>query len=87
VDAGRAKFGLPPLAETRGLGKDILTLQKDETVDALSVAAHPCDNVPGVLASLKAKGIPFCISTTSGKPRVPVRCVLYTGPHTTPLAW
>lgn len=75
VDAARAESGLPPLADTRALGKDILTLQKDETVDALSVLAKPCDNVPSVLATLTEKRVPFSIATTSGKPRVPVSVV------------
>lgn len=72
VDARRKKFGLPPLAETRSLKKDLLTLQKDETVDALAVLAQPCAQVPEVLETLKGMGVDFSIATTSGKPRVPV---------------
>ena len=75
VDAARAESGLPPLAETRKLGKDLLTLQKDETVDALAVLAVPCPGVPQTLASLRAANTPFSIATTSGKPRVPVSVV------------
>ena len=72
VDERRKKFGLPPLADTRALNVDILTLQKDETVDALSVLAQPCAQVPEVLETLKGMGVDFSIATTSGKPRVPV---------------
>lgn len=45
VDAARAKYGLKPLGELRAAGalKDILTQQKEETVDALSVVARPVD--------------------------------------------
>lgn len=50
VDAARAKYGLKPLGELRAAGalKDILTQQKEETVDALSVVARPVDvrNLP-----------------------------------------
>jgi beta-phosphoglucomutase-like phosphatase (HAD superfamily) len=72
VDKRRKRFGLKPLADTRALKVDLLTLQKDETVDALSVLAQPCDQVPEVLETLRGMGIPFSIATTSGKPRVPV---------------
>lgn len=72
VDERRAAFGLPPLAETRASGKDILTLQKDETVEALATLARPCPGVPAALDALSAAGVPFRIATTSGKPRVPV---------------
>ena len=75
VDERRKRFGLPPLADTRALKKDILTLQKDETVDALSTMAQPCTAVPEVLATLRSMDIPFAIATTSGKPRVPVSVV------------
>ena len=75
VNEQRAKSGLPTLEATRALGKDILTLQKDETVEALATLAKPCPNVPGVLADLKARGYDFSIATTSGKPRVPVSVV------------
>ena len=64
-----------PRSRHRSLGKDILTLQKDETVEALATLAKPCPNVPGVLADLKARGYDFSIATTSGKPRVPVSVV------------
>lgn len=72
VNAKRRRFGLPTIEETRALGKDFLTLQKDETVDALSVAAQPCAEVPEVLEMLASIGQPCAIATTSGKPRVPV---------------
>jgi beta-phosphoglucomutase-like phosphatase (HAD superfamily) len=75
VNEQRAKSGLPTIETTRALGKDILTLQKDETVEALATLAKPCPNVPGVLADLKALGYDFSIATTSGKPRVPVSVV------------
>lgn len=43
VDENRAKYGLKPLGELRAAGelKDILTQQKEETVEALSVVARP----------------------------------------------
>lgn len=75
VDEQRKRFGLPPLGDTRALKVDILTLQKDETVDALSVLAQPCARVPEVLATLRDMGVPFSIATTSGKPRVPVSVI------------
>ena len=75
VDEERAQSGLPKLADTRKLNKDLLTLQKDETVDALATLAKPCDGVPETLATLKQMDIPFSIATTSGKPRVPVSVV------------
>ena len=45
VDKARAEYGLKPLGELRAAGalKDILTQQKEETVDALSVVARPVD--------------------------------------------
>lgn len=45
VDAARAEYGLKPLGELRAAGelKDILTQQKEETVDALSVVARPVE--------------------------------------------
>lgn len=45
VDVNRAKYGLKPLGELRAAGalKDILTQQKEETVDALSVVARPVE--------------------------------------------
>lgn len=45
VDAARAEYGLKPLGELRTAGKlkDILTQQKEETVDALSVVARPVE--------------------------------------------
>lgn len=50
VDAERAKYGLKPLGDLRAAGtlKDILTQQKEETVDALSVVARPVE-VSGVV--------------------------------------
>ena len=75
VNAERAKSGLPTIEATRALNVDLLTLQKDETVEALATLAKPCPNVPDVLAQLKSKGYDFSIATTSGKPRVPVSVV------------
>lgn len=72
VNKRRKRFGLPPLEETRKLGVDLLNLQKDETVMALSVLAQPCERVPEVLETLKSMGMASSIATTSGKPRVPV---------------
>eukprot|EP00752_Nemacystus_decipiens_P004345 g3969.t1 len=73
VDAARAKYGLKPLGELRAAGalKDILTQQKEETVDALSVVARPVDGMVNTLDELKARKLPFAIATTSPKPRVP----------------
>ena len=75
VNAERAKSGLPTIEATRALNVDLLTLQKDETVEALATLAKPCPSVPDVLAQLKSKGYDFSIATTSGKPRVPVSVV------------
>jgi hypothetical protein len=50
----------------RALECDLLTLQKDETVQALSVLAQPCAGVPEVLDTLRGMGVPFRIATTSG---------------------
>lgn len=45
VDENRATYGLKSLSELRSSGtlKDILTQQKEETVDALSVVARPVE--------------------------------------------
>lgn len=45
VDEARAKYGLKSLGDLRAAGalKDILTQQKEETVDALSVVARPVE--------------------------------------------
>lgn len=45
VDAARKGYGLKSLADLRDAGKlnDILTQQKEETVDALSVVARPVE--------------------------------------------
>jgi len=48
--------------------------QKEETVTALGVMATPCSGIEACLELLNENKVPFCISTTSGKPRVPV-CV------------
>jgi len=72
VDRNRKRFGLPPLQEAKY--RNLLVQQKEETVLALSVLATPCDGIKEVLDALTELKIPFCISTTSGKPRVPV-CV------------
>ncbi|CAM9329104.1 unnamed protein product [Pylaiella littoralis] len=73
VDEARAKYGLKSLGELRAAGalKDILTQQKEETVDALSVVARPVDGMVNALDELRARKIPFAIATTSPKPRVP----------------
>ena len=42
VNAERAKSGLPTIEATRALNVDLLTLQKDETVEALATLAKPC---------------------------------------------
>ncbi|CAN0017458.1 unnamed protein product [Sphacelaria rigidula] len=73
VDAARAEYGLKPLGELRAAGelKDILTQQKEETVDALSVVARPVEGMQATLDGLRAMRLPFAIATTSPKPRVP----------------
>nr|AIC75600.1 mannitol-1-phosphatase [Saccharina japonica]AWO65272.1 mannitol-1-phosphatase 1 [Saccharina japonica] len=73
VDAERAKYGLKPLGDLRAAGtlKDILTQQKEETVDALSVVARPVEGMVNALDELRARKLPFAIATTSPKPRVP----------------
>jgi beta-phosphoglucomutase-like phosphatase (HAD superfamily) len=84
VDKHRKQFGLRPMHECTQ--KTLLEQQKEETVEALSRVAVPCPGVVEMLSSLESKGIPFCISTTSPKPRVPVcitSCKLdhYFPPH------
>ncbi|KAG5191611.1 Haloacid dehalogenase-like hydrolase [Tribonema minus] len=70
IDGYRKKFGLPPLRECKYA--TLLEQQKLETVEALSKVAQPCPGIPETLDELVKMGIPFCISTTSPKPRVPV---------------
>ena len=55
-------------------------------MDALSVLAQPCRNIPEVLETLKGMGVDFSIATTSGKPRVPVSAGkhLFTRPKVKP---
>mmetsp|Transcript_43616 Transcript_43616/g.76906 ORF Transcript_43616/g.76906 Transcript_43616/m.76906 type:complete len:349 (+) Transcript_43616:107-1153(+) len=76
VDAKRAEFGLKSLsevaAENGGELPEICQQQKEETNIALATMAHPNPGVPEVLALLKEGRIPFCIATTSPKPRVPI---------------
>ncbi|CAM9806160.1 unnamed protein product [Discosporangium mesarthrocarpum] len=77
VDKNRAGYGLKSLAALREAGelKDILTQQKEETVEALSVVARPVQGMVKTLDTLKARGTPFAIATTSPKPRVPASVV------------
>ncbi|CAM9656643.1 unnamed protein product [Phaeothamnion confervicola] len=77
VDAGRKKFGLPPLAEVIAAGTypGLLQQQKEETVAALAAVAGPTPGVVAALDRLRAAGVPFAIATTSPKPRVPVSVV------------
>eukprot|EP00976_Prorocentrum_cordatum_P082636 1184894-Prorocentrum_minimum.AAC.2 len=53
VDEARARFGLPTFKAMRsGEAReeaDFLTMQKDETVDALKTLAKPCPGVPSTL--------------------------------------
>uniref|UniRef100_A0A7S4DMW4 Uncharacterized protein n=1 Tax=Lotharella globosa TaxID=91324 RepID=A0A7S4DMW4_9EUKA len=72
VDAARKRFKLPPLHEAKY--DNLLEQQKGETNIALMVLATPCDGIEKLLQDLKKIGVPFCICTTSGKPRVPI-CV------------
>mmetsp|Transcript_24234 Transcript_24234/g.36344 ORF Transcript_24234/g.36344 Transcript_24234/m.36344 type:complete len:331 (-) Transcript_24234:121-1113(-) len=74
VNAARKdRFELPPLHETKY--ESVLVMQKEETVQALKKLATPCEGIPEVLKTLTESKIPFCICTTSGKPRVP-ECVV-----------
>jgi len=79
VDVARAKFGLPTFKALRsGEAKeqaDFLTMQKDETVEALATLAKACTGVHATLETLIALGVRSAIATTSGKPRVPVSVV------------
>eukprot|EP00123_Amoebidium_parasiticum_P018338 comp24174_c0_seq1/m.44196 comp24174_c0_seq1/g.44196 ORF comp24174_c0_seq1/g.44196 comp24174_c0_seq1/m.44196 type:complete len:352 (-) comp24174_c0_seq1:616-1671(-) len=68
VDAGRKKFGLRSFAETRKI--DLLTLQKDDTVEALAKTARAIEGVVPTLMQMKQDGVLFNIATTSGAPRV-----------------
>lgn len=43
-----------------------------ETNQALAVCTVPNPGVPELCAALTGLGVPYCISTTSGKPRVPI---------------
>ncbi|KAG5178721.1 Haloacid dehalogenase-like hydrolase [Tribonema minus] len=70
VDVQRAALGLPPLRQTSY--DTLLAQQKDETVQSLSKVARPVKGMRDALMSLTASGVPFAISTTSPKPRVPV---------------
>eukprot|EP00472_Partenskyella_glossopodia_P005201 CAMPEP_0197541402 /NCGR_PEP_ID=MMETSP1318-20131121/67138_1 /TAXON_ID=552666 /ORGANISM="Partenskyella glossopodia, Strain RCC365" /LENGTH=327 /DNA_ID=CAMNT_0043100569 /DNA_START=920 /DNA_END=1903 /DNA_ORIENTATION=- len=72
VDNARNRFNLPPLQEVKY--ETLLVQQKEETVTALGVMATPCSGIEACLELLNENKVPFCISTTSGKPRVPV-CV------------
>lgn len=68
------RFGLKMLSQVVGgrLYTSILQQQKEETNEALAVCTVPNPGVPEVCEQLTQRGIPFCISTTSGKPRVPI---------------
>eukprot|EP00470_Lotharella_oceanica_P003267 CAMPEP_0170166972 /NCGR_PEP_ID=MMETSP0040_2-20121228/501_1 /TAXON_ID=641309 /ORGANISM="Lotharella oceanica, Strain CCMP622" /LENGTH=333 /DNA_ID=CAMNT_0010404841 /DNA_START=83 /DNA_END=1084 /DNA_ORIENTATION=+ len=72
VDAARKRFKLPPLHESKY--ENLLDQQKGETNVALKVLATPCDGIEKLFKELNKIGVPFCICTTSGKPRVPI-CV------------
>mmetsp|Transcript_28466 Transcript_28466/g.45773 ORF Transcript_28466/g.45773 Transcript_28466/m.45773 type:complete len:340 (+) Transcript_28466:30-1049(+) len=76
VNEARKRFNLPPVHEAKY--DSLLTQQKEETVTALGVLSTPCDGIEQVFEELKSQKIPFCICTTSGKPRVPV-CVKTLG--------
>jgi beta-phosphoglucomutase-like phosphatase (HAD superfamily) len=78
VNKNRLALGLPTLEKTRGANKTLLELQKEETVESLSILARPCEGVVKTLNSLRDLGFRFAISTTSPKPRVPV-CVDKSG--------
>eukprot|EP00471_Norrisiella_sphaerica_P008604 CAMPEP_0184504332 /NCGR_PEP_ID=MMETSP0113_2-20130426/52410_1 /TAXON_ID=91329 /ORGANISM="Norrisiella sphaerica, Strain BC52" /LENGTH=297 /DNA_ID=CAMNT_0026893973 /DNA_START=225 /DNA_END=1118 /DNA_ORIENTATION=+ len=76
VNTARKRFNLCPLHECKF--PSLLVQQKEETVTALGVLTEPCDGIKKVFDELKESKIPFCICTTSGKPRVPV-CVKTLG--------
>mmetsp|Transcript_36997 Transcript_36997/g.48709 ORF Transcript_36997/g.48709 Transcript_36997/m.48709 type:complete len:331 (-) Transcript_36997:236-1228(-) len=76
VNSKRVEFGLKELDQVKeengGVLPDICLQQKEETNIALATMAHPNPGVPEVLATLEERQIPFCIATTSPKPRVPI---------------
>jgi beta-phosphoglucomutase-like phosphatase (HAD superfamily) len=77
VDVRRVNLGLDAISAMRRDKKEPSTLlkqQKDDTVARLAKVAQPTPGTVQTLASLRDKGVPFVIATTSGKPRVPV-CV------------
>ena len=77
VDAQRKSLGLPTLAElfaSGGAESTLLAQQKADTNARLALSARATPNTPAALDALRAAGTPFVISTTSGKPRVPI-CV------------
>eukprot|EP00931_Biecheleriopsis_adriatica_P064844 TRINITY_DN3952_c0_g1_i1.p1 TRINITY_DN3952_c0_g1~~TRINITY_DN3952_c0_g1_i1.p1 ORF type:complete len:954 (+),score=166.17 TRINITY_DN3952_c0_g1_i1:63-2924(+) len=77
VDRQRKVLGLTQISRMRTRDTEPETLlqqQKEDTVTYLSTAARACPGVLEALGALECMGVPFVISTTSGKPRVPV-CV------------
>eukprot|EP00187_Rhodella_violacea_P000280 CAMPEP_0174904740 /NCGR_PEP_ID=MMETSP0167-20121228/50021_1 /TAXON_ID=38298 /ORGANISM="Rhodella maculata, Strain CCMP736" /LENGTH=318 /DNA_ID=CAMNT_0016147475 /DNA_START=14 /DNA_END=967 /DNA_ORIENTATION=- len=77
VEPWRERLGLETVAAMRLAGTEpetLLTQQKDDTLIALKALATPVTNGVAMLDTLVAAGYPFCIATTSGKPRVPI-CV------------
>jgi len=74
IDAARARFQLPSLAEARATYPSLLVMQKEETVTSLGKIAMPNPGCVDMLEKLQEMNVPFNIATTSGKPRVPA-CV------------
>eukprot|EP00617_Octactis_speculum_P018378 CAMPEP_0185770496 /NCGR_PEP_ID=MMETSP1174-20130828/59401_1 /TAXON_ID=35687 /ORGANISM="Dictyocha speculum, Strain CCMP1381" /LENGTH=347 /DNA_ID=CAMNT_0028455941 /DNA_START=85 /DNA_END=1128 /DNA_ORIENTATION=+ len=75
VNDNRVKCGLPVLEEAITQYDDLLTMQKEETVQSLAVCATEVPGCKEMLEGLDAMGkdkVKYCIATTSGKPRVPV---------------
>eukprot|EP00467_Chlorarachnion_reptans_P014474 CAMPEP_0114537640 /NCGR_PEP_ID=MMETSP0109-20121206/29691_1 /TAXON_ID=29199 /ORGANISM="Chlorarachnion reptans, Strain CCCM449" /LENGTH=219 /DNA_ID=CAMNT_0001721553 /DNA_START=336 /DNA_END=995 /DNA_ORIENTATION=- len=72
VNKARARFDLPTIHNANY--PSLLTQQKEECVSSLRVLATPVDGMKNVLDELNELKVPYCICTTSGKPRVPV-CV------------
>lgn len=75
INLSRQKFGLPALDKAIPQYDDILTMQKEETVQSLASCATAVPGCKEMLTALDDMGqdkVKYCIATTSGKPRVPV---------------
>jgi beta-phosphoglucomutase-like phosphatase (HAD superfamily) len=79
VDRRRSELGLVPLSKLfspdgGSAEPTLLAQQKSDTNARLAIAARATPHTVDVLKELTAASVPFVISTTSGKPRVPI-CV------------